>query len=441
MSVVLLTFIFCVTGFAFSVFAGQSAGPRFFICGLPVVFVVAIALGQQNRQRLLVCLLGGRIQPAAMTAIVTQPDIIACVVSADEPQTAERLLNLLRERNMACHPASVRTVKASSALQAEQAVAAILNSYPDAEPLISLTGAPMPMGVGACQVARRVGCPAYYLDTARRALVDLMHEDGAATVDLRLSLADFMQVHGLIVRREDAARVDQPLPIIYDNALHLLQQDFALSAGLLVWLAQNVHKDHPWRSICTLSDRSLDLLQQLVDLSLFSAFRLQRSGGNLVVHAAIANPDYRHFLGGGWLECYTYSIARSLQQAGAPLFDCTAYGLHMRSGESEREVDFVGLRGSVPLIASCKTSAKEAWKKGVIDEVATVGKNIGDNYCTKLYITNRITPQAGEPSYRALVQLRQQARNAKVVIVAGEALPDLGDILLREATHPTYTRL
>ena len=50
MSVVLLTFIFCVADIVLNVFAGQSTGPRFFICGLPVVFIVAVAIPSVVRE-------------------------------------------------------------------------------------------------------------------------------------------------------------------------------------------------------------------------------------------------------------------------------------------------------------------------------------------------------------------------------------------------------
>lgn len=391
--------------------------------------------------RLLICLLGGRIQPAAMTAILTQPDIVACIVSADEPKTAGRFLALLRERGMACTLYPTQAVAAASALATEQAVQAILTAYPAADPIISLTGAPMPMGVGACAAARRAGCPAYYLNTARRALVDLAHEDSAQPVDLRLQLADFLQVHGLGMRSGRAAQIDSPPPPVYAAALTLFLEDLSVTRRLQQWLGQEAYSDRPWRKVWTLDDCHLPLLERLAELGLLSDLRLQRANGGCVVHAAVPDLTHREFLTGHWLEYYTYTVACSLEHEGAPLFDSAAHSLRMQSSDSEREIDFIGLRGSIPLIASCKTSAREPWNKSALDEVVTVGKNLGDNYCTKLYITSQSAPHPAEHAYAALLQFREQAHNAKVVVVTGDELPHLAGILLREAVTPTYTRL
>lgn len=392
-------------------------------------------------QRLLICLLGGRIQPAAMTAILTQPDVVACIVSADQPTTAGRLLALLQDRGMACAPYPTQEVAAASALATEQAVQTILTAYPAADPIISLTGAAMPMGVGACAAARRAGCPAYYLNTARRALVDLAHEDSAQPVDLHIPLADFLQVHGLRIGTGRAAQINSSTPPLYAETLKLYLEDLTVTRKLQQWLGQEAYSERPWRKVWTLDDCHLPLLERLAELGLLSDLRLQRANGGCVVHAAVPDLTHREFLTGHWLEYYAYTVARNLQHEDAPLFDSAAHSLRMQSSGSEREIDFIGLRGSIPLIASCKTSAREPWNKSALDEVVTVGKNLGDNYCTKLYITSQSAPHPAEPAYAALLQFREQAHNAKVVIVTGDELAHLDKILLREAVTPTYTWL
>lgn len=396
---------------------------------------------QPRRPRLLVCLLGGRIQPAAMTAILTRPDMIACVVSADEPKTADHLLALLKSWNAGCVPLPTQVVSAASALAAEQAVESLIAANPYAKPIISLTGAPMPMGVGACTAARRAECPAYYLNTARRALVDLAHEDTAEPVDLRLRMGEFLHVHGLQMRRDDAGQIDKPLLPAYVLALALLTQDLSVACELQLWLAQINFNHRPWSRPWTLDDRHLYLLEQLAGLGLLSGFRTEQHAGECIVHAAVPDATHRKFLTGHWLEYYVYLVAQDLKHESAPLFDSMAHSLHMLSSDAEREIDFIGLRGSIPLIASCKTGANDSWEKSVLDEVVTVGKNLGDNYCTKLYVTSRSAPHVGPTRNMQAVQFREQAHNAKVVVVTGDELPDLDKILLREATTPTYTRL
>jgi hypothetical protein len=42
--------ILCVLGLAANVFAGQSSGPRVFVCCLPLAFAVAVVLEQGLRQ-------------------------------------------------------------------------------------------------------------------------------------------------------------------------------------------------------------------------------------------------------------------------------------------------------------------------------------------------------------------------------------------------------
>ena len=96
-------------------------------------------------KQLLILLLGGRIQPAAMLALQRQPDVVVCIHSLDEPQTATQIGALLRQRFPNLHLAPPMAVAAYAPEQTRTAIAQALAHFPDHQPAISLTGAPMPM--------------------------------------------------------------------------------------------------------------------------------------------------------------------------------------------------------------------------------------------------------------------------------------------------------
>jgi hypothetical protein len=323
--------------------------------------------------RLLIQLLGGRIQPAAVVAYQLQPDVIACITSHDKPATVAALKRVVAQQFPALLWTHTYEVHPYVPSATRQAIEDILQTFPNHTPIISLTGAPMPMAIGAYEMARRLDCPAYYLNSAQGQLLDFAHDGAGHSLTIKLTVDDYLTIYGM---QTDPRR--PPASLAYATA-----PPPALPAP--------------------------------------AAHQRQRRGQ----------------VDGHWLEAWIYHVAVNTQWEGAPLFDSCAAGLRYQSQQAEREIDFIGIRRGIALVASCKTG-KESWKKIWLDELVSVTKNLGDNYCTKLYITDALPPVAGSRQARAFTQFRQQADNARIVVVTGADLPKFEQILCHEVTDPTY---
>lgn len=117
-------------------------------------------------------------------------------------------------------------------------------------------------------------------------------------------------------------------------------------------------------------------------------------------------------------------------------YDCAA-GVRLRSGAAEREVDFIATFRGMALIASCK-AVKRPWDKAYLDELGAVAKILGGDYVTRLYITDgvRTPPPPGRSD--PFLAFAQQAAQQRAVIVTGDELPRLDEVLQREVERPTY---
>lgn len=402
-------------------------------------------------RRLLILLLGGRIQPAAMTAFQVQPDVAACIVSQDTANVASAMTDLLRRRFPAMQIAHTQAVSAIAPDATRQAVESLLQQYPDCAPTVSLTGAPVPMTLGAYEAARTHGIPAYYLPSNESTLLDVAGEGKREQVALRLDLPDFLLVHGfqMLLAGHDPSRV----PPRFKQAIVHFQRDFAVATDLLKWLTRKGMTHGLRQRAWPLGEAHRALLVQLAEVGVIQRLAWPRSGSGSNVEYQVSDAESMKFLSGGWLEQYVYLAAHIKPPGVGALFDFTAYGLELQSNvaqkaiggakQATREVDFIGLRKNAPLIASCKT-VERFWQKSFLDELVSVGNLLGGSYCTKLFVTNQPMPEGGVRSERdwpmAAQQFLAHAKDAKVVVVTGETLASIKQVLVREAIKPTDAR-
>lgn len=155
-------------------------------------------------------------------------------------------------------------------------------------------------------------------------------------------------------------------------------------------------------------------------------------------------PDRQHRppgpdMGGHWLEYRVVETAQGLRHAGKSLYDDCQHGFRFLLTGAYREIDFIGIHAGMVLIASCKTG-KDARNKDHLDVLETVAEKLGGRYCVRLYITDLV--RRAPPPHQAdpWEQFLAQAHSARTVVVTGDDLPGLGEILTREMLTPTYPR-
>jgi hypothetical protein len=146
-----------------------------------------------------------------------------------------------------------------------------------------------------------------------------------------------------------------------------------------------------------------------------------------------------HRTGGHWLEQQVWQVARALRHAGSPLFDECERSVRFKLEDATREVDFIGVRRGMAVVASCKTG-HDARNKRHLDELGAVAEKMGGNYCVRLYIMDQVRQAPPLNQTDPWEQFLAQAKSARVVVVTGSDLPRLGEILQRETLTPTYPR-
>ncbi len=394
-------------------------------------------MNKLERQRpLLLLLLGGRIHPAAMAVQHFQPAVVGCVVSIDTPERAESLRALVERSVSDCTVLQPEAVAPYEPGATRAAIERLAGQALDRPVVLSLTGGSVPMVLGGYEMARGNGWPAYYQDTGSGQLVDLAAEHEVTRIAPRLSIIDYLTICDARLNQSKAHPIGVPPEGLFLNAIALLTRDPAVTAEMMGWLfsgkksstirLRNLH--WPWG----MTHRSL--LNELADLELIEELTW-RSGDR--VQFRLRDTESLQFLNGRWLEQYVNLEAAAAAVEGAPVFDYCAHAVHFLSGGAPRELDFMGVRRGRLMAGSCKTS-KNPWDKGALDELVAVTKNLGDNYSIRLFMTNQMRPESGHRLAASYGEFAEQARKARTVVITGDDLPGLRNVLAKEALHPTY---
>lgn len=391
--------------------------------------------------QLLVLLLGGREPPALMTAERLAPDAVYYVVSADEPAVVGRVTAWLQEHLPQTEQMGSVAAAPYRPAETQAAVLKAVRSHPSLTPAVSLTGAPLPMAIGGYDAARELECAAYYLNSAAGELLDVTRRDAPRRLPSQRSVRDFVAANGVSVKEE--APLAPEVDAQQREAAQWMARDVAVTTELLRWLTAKEHVAGRTRtSRWTLGEQHRLLLEELGRCDILRKVQVRSDEeGRLLASCVIPNVVSRRFLEGIWLERYVDTLACSLEHDGEPLFDDCMWSLHLWSaGTAEREIDVIGVRHGLGVIISCKTAVKESWEKGNLDELTAVGKLLGGDYCTKVYVTSQPRPGAGQPRHEAVNAFLDWAEHQRVTVVTGDQLPQLAEILIREATTPRHVR-
>jgi hypothetical protein len=158
-------------------------------------------------------------------------------------------------------------------------------------------------------------------------------------------------------------------------------------------------------------------LQKLENFSIIKNFERL----NNTINFRIDTEENYAFLAGGWLEIFVYSSAKKCR------FDSVEIGVELDNFRGE--IDVFCLNSANALICECKSGKK--LKSDDLSVIDSIAQKLGGNYCVKLFITSEC--EVGE-------EFINKAKNNKVVIVSGNQLIHMTEILAREMQSPTYSR-
>jgi hypothetical protein len=160
-----------------------------------------------------------------------------------------------------------------------------------------------------------------------------------------------------------------------------------------------------------------DFLQKLEDFSIINKF----TNRNSIIKFRIETEENYAFLAGGWLEIFVYSSAKKCK------FDSVEIGVELDNYRGE--IDVFCLNSANAMICECKTGGK--LKSDDLSVIDSNAQKLGGNYCVKLFITSEC--EVGK-------EFMNKAKNNKVVIVSGNELIRMIEILGKEMQSPTYPR-
>lgn len=146
--------------------------------------------------------------------------------------------------------------------------------------------------------------------------------------------------------------------------------------------------------------------------------RLNKSNQTIIFR--LETQENYAFLAGDWLEFYVYISAR---QCG---FDSVEMGIEL--GDYKGEVDVFALNNTNAIIGECKTGKFDS---NDLSKLSSKAEKLGGNYCVKLFITSET---------QVSQEHQNQAKNYKVILVSGNELSNLTEILKKEMKAPTYPR-
>ncbi|WP_322495582.1 Card1-like endonuclease domain-containing protein [Chloroflexus sp.] len=374
----------------------------------------------------LLILIGGRQIPNILSAQHLRPQIIAPIASHEalKPgQAWDKVRPALNNIGSTILPPAA--VDAFDLDQIKQACANVIDSHPAMHWVCNITCATTIMSIGAYEIGRDKGADVWYFDTNSQRVIVLAGQPPQGN-PYRLSVTEYLRIY---------QRQANPAPPPPQSWLELARQmaqapDEAIEfrEQLRTVGANASYSEQRWLKGVSLTSAMQDWLPSLRDAG-FIEYECQNDLYNLhQVHR-----DLWKFVDGLWLEIVAWDAAR---QAGC--FDDCQYGLEMPiAGQAAmNQLDLAATSAASLLIAECKTD-QNPFKTSYLDKLQSITDLIGGSFVVKLFIAARSRQKA---NCDALRSFSDQAKARQIVVVTGEQLPNLKDILAKEAKTPTYSR-
>jgi len=372
-----------------------------------------------------VLLVGGRQTPNVIGVLTQRPSIVEFMVSKDE---REETLHGLRA---AISPIDGVTLADSSEpfdpfdfQLALEKCKQICDKYGGPHIYFNLTGSTKIMALAAYQAAKDYGASAFYVDTANCRILPVVGTVKQAL--LNLSIEQYLSAFGRIPKPSFDFQKLSFKQKVAEEVSCLLAENDQLVRDLLMLIRQSQGKG---RRKIALESELLGMARRLVDLG---AIDLQKDNLGIEIRT---NEDWNFFTG-GWLEVYAWSEAqKQTDKEGQPIFQDCKLSLKIPSDRAEKEIDVVALYQGQLILCSCKAETNP-FHTHTLDELSAVANLIGGRYCSRIFVTNALLEQ-----HKTKDEFLAQAKQREIVIVSGENLANIGEIIVKQALHPDYWRV
>lgn len=384
-----------------------------------------------NKETVQVALVGGRQAPNVIGALVLRPSRIELVASADESHKIPWLLDSLAGIESLSLPTKDEA-KVVDAYDFEGNVATyqkICDRYKGHSIDFNLTGSTKVMAIAAYEVARQYeNARAFYVDTGNSRILWLEGKEQESSTPFELSIEQYLSMYG----REPKCTFNF-IKLSFTEyqaiqAAQLLAKNSADSARLLLKIRRTQGRGARQVTYKSPTSQEQDLIDGLLKIGVVST----SSSHAFTIRT---NEDW-NFFKGDWLEIYVWSEAKKLiDEKGNRLFSECELSIEIPLDAARKEIDVACLYQAQLIHSSCKTD-KKPFDTTYLDELRAVSSLVGGRFCSRVFITHENFRNEQESK-----KFMDQAKQREIVVVTGESLAKVGEILKKQAIKPDYWRI
>jgi len=380
----------------------------------------------------LLLLVGGRASiPNILTVIHEQPKFVVTVSSWESYPDLSQLEHAIKKILPTCSVEHMDSVDAFEIQKIMDRCEEALKKQRDANWTFNVTAATTIMSIAAYEVAKKHQITCWYINTSKTRIITLIGDPGDESI-FKIDVLQYVTAYNreliqgnLEEQREQSEREWLPFALKigknprYAELLKLVMQQVGKDKRgrpRKSTMQDYVLKNHPHETYQVLEEaQHVGLLDDLsTDKALTICFRLSYLQDK--------------FLNGAWLEAYICDEARKLG-----IFDDCQWNQRIVDGNNKNELDVAMTYKAQLLIAECKTG-EEAFSSETLYQLNAVANMLGNRFVGKILITS--LPREG-----ASKDFEAKRVGLSIVLATAEDLPNIGEILRREAITPTYPRI
>jgi len=387
----------------------------------------------EKRQALLV-VAGGRAVPNVLSLLWLQPQVVRVILSEqgwDYQQAFKDIALSIPDCQIEIIP-DVDAYNFDACVEACQNACKLSADTPGSadewEWTFDITSAPKITGIAAYEVAKQKSIPCWHVDAQRDRHVSLVKPVKIDTSKFfHLTIDDYMKAQHRTWKLSPG-----PTSNYRERVKNWagLARALATSPDTIELLVPLRDKKPDDVVLLPMHLTGSSLLQSIVDEGLLE---IQQSPDGTMT-CWFTSEEAAKFIGtGDWLEFYVWheAIASGLADDSHCQWGCSIF-----DGSVEKELDLTLMYKAQLIVAECKAEQNPYQaKRGYLHKLQAKADVLGGSYVCKLFITNQ---RAIGDNFKSFCD---QAEQYKIVVITGEKLPEIGQILKKEAAKPTYQRI
>jgi hypothetical protein len=395
-------------------------------------------------QRIRIMVMGGRFAPHFLGVVVAPPDIVEIVASKNtDPKQVEYAEKALNSINLKVTEDNKNIVDAYNFQDAFTVFKNLINKYPNSHLTFDIISAPKIPSFAARDVAKEFNQQLIFVDSRNGQIIKVEPQEESNKFRIQIGLEEYLRCFGrepeytfnisqLSINSDIAQKVSEFLVDNHESSNEALELIRSTGQG-------RNKRTIPFKKSKSVTSNALSILKKLNDFGLI--YNIESDENNKVKYTIENDCDFK-FLEGLWLEFYIYSRAKEMiDEENQEFWDDIAMSVRIHTERSNKEIDIACMYRGQLIMCSCK-SGKNVFETKHLDELRSVSDLVGGDFTTRLFITNQLPPAANNhSSYNDYQKFLDQAKARKIVVVTGESLKNIENILRLEAIQPTYQRI